>query len=205
MAKPRALTVAGRAAGVALVLMFGLQTPAFAAMWVRISLDPSTPSAGDSVNVSVLTFSATQNLCWDDPRITPIPEATWYGGGDTPVDLALELVVSTSSDRFTVPLVQRPGAGAYWDGKMVFPSGGEWHLYAKRAGAAANASSADQCAGFVRTVDVQPMPAASPRTTSLAAAAEPNGPSNLWIVGALVLALAAAGLGVAAGFRHRRP
>jgi hypothetical protein len=174
------------------MLAVALSTPAFAAMWMKISINPSTPTAGESVRVTVLTFSATQNLCWDDPHISPIPEATWYGGGDAPISLGLELVVVNSSKRFTVPLVQRPAAAAYWDGTIVFPSGGEWQLYAKRAGASPNPTSADKCAGFVRAVEVQPMgQAASPKTAVSRAASDPaDFPMNL-MVGALVLAVAA--------------
>jgi hypothetical protein len=204
MGNARAAPVAARGAAAALVLVFAVQTPALAAMWMRISLDPSTPTAGESVSVTVLTFSAMQNLCWDDPRITPMPEATWYGGGDTPINLDLEMVALNSSQRFTVPLVQRPGAGAYWDGKMIFPSGGEWQLYAKRAGAPADPSSADRCPGSARTVDVQPMSAASPKTGGLAGAAQANAIPALWIVVAVVVAVAAAGLGATAIFRRRR-
>jgi hypothetical protein len=206
MSTPRVVSIAGRGAAAALVLAVALTTPAFAAMWMKISTNPSTPTAGESVSVTVLTFSATQNLCWDDPHISPIPEATWYGGGDAPISLGLELVVVNSSKSFNVPLVQRPAAGAYWDGTIVFPTGGEWQLYAKRAGSSPNPTSADRCAGFVRTVEVQPMgQAASPKAEVTRAAAHPfDCPMNL-MVGALVLAGAAtAGLGIVVISRLRR-
>jgi hypothetical protein len=188
------------------MLAVALSTPAFAALWMKISINPSTPTAAESVSATVLTFSATQNLCWDDPHISPIPEATWYGGGDAPISLGLEMVVVNSSQRFAVPLVQRPADGAYWDGTIVFPSGGEWQLYAKRAGASPNPTSPDRCAGFVRTVEVQPMgQAASPKTAVTRIAAHPvDFPTN-FMVGALVLAVAAtAALGIVVISRFRQ-
>jgi hypothetical protein len=206
MSTPGVVSITGRGAAAALVLAVALTTPAFAAMWMKISTNPSIPTAGESVSVTVLTFSATQNLCWDDPHISPIPEATWYSGGDAPISLGLELVVVNSSKSFNVPLVQRPAAGAYWDGTIVFPTGGEWQLYAKRAGSSPNPTSADRCAGFVRTVEVQPMgQAASPKAEVTRAAAHPfDFPMNL-MVGALVLAGAAtAGLGIVVISRLRR-
>lgn len=192
MSTPRTVSVAGCGAAAALVLAVGLSTPAFAALWMKISINPSAPTAGESVRVTVLTFSATQDLCWDDPHISPIPEATWYGGGDAPSSLGLEMVVVNSSQRFTVPLVQRPADGAYWDGTIVFPSGGEWRLYAKRAGASPDPTSTDRCAGIVRTVEVQPMGlAASPKPAVTRTASHPTDfPMNL-IMGTLVLAVAA--------------
>jgi hypothetical protein len=200
------MSVVGRGAAAALVLVVALSTPALAALWMQISLNPSTPTAGESVSVTVLTFSAMQNLCWDDPRITPIPVAKWYTGGDTPTSLELEMVVLNSSQRFTVPLVQRPGNGAYWDGTIIFPSGGEWQLYAKRAGASPNPASADRCVGIVRTVAVQPMgPAVSPKTAGTTAVAHAAGFSGFLILGAIVLAVAAAtGLGTVVISRLRR-
>jgi hypothetical protein len=206
MGRARAVSLAGRGAVAALVLLAALSTPALAALWMRISLNPSTPTAGESVSVTVLTFSAMQNLCWDDPRITPIPEATWYSGGESPTSLDLEMVVVNSRDRFTVPLVQRSPDGAYWDGTIIFPSGGEWQLYAKRAGASPNPTSADRCGGLVRTVEVQPVgPGASPQTGSPKAVANAAGLPGFLIVGPIVLAVAAvAGLGAVLISRLRR-
>ncbi|MDQ6876386.1 MAG: hypothetical protein M3082_01555 [Candidatus Dormibacteraeota bacterium] len=206
MGTPRVVSFAGRGAAAALVLAVALPTPAFAALWMKISINPSTPTAGESVSVTVLTFSATQNLCWDDPHISPIPEATWYSGGAAPIRLGLEMVVVNSSQRFTIPLVQRPADGAYWDGTIVFPSGGAWQLYAKRAGASPNPTSADRCSGLVRTVEVQPMgQAATPKTAVTRTAAYPaDFPTNL-MVGALLLAVAAtAGLASVVISRLRR-
>jgi hypothetical protein len=194
-------------AATALVLIFGLSTPVLAAMWMQISINPATPTAGESVSVTVLTFSAMQNLCWDDPRITSIPEATWYSGGDTPISLDLEMVVLNSSHRFTVPLRQRQINGDYWDGTIIFPSGGEWQLYAMRAGASANPTSADRCVGTVRTVAVQPLgPATSPKTGGPTALAHSAGFSEVFlIIGAIVLVVVAvAELGTVAILRLRR-
>lgn len=199
------MLIAVRGAVVALVLVCALSTPALAAIWMRISLDPSTPTAGKAVRVSVLTFSATQSLCWDDPRITPIPEATWYGGGDTPVSLGLQVVVTNSSRSFTVPLVQRPVDAAYWDGTMIFPSGGEWQLYAKREGAPLTPRAADRCGGAARTVEVLPASSASARSGGARAVAVPLGFPTFSILGILVLAMAAtAGLGAVLIYRLRR-
>lgn len=191
------MSVTARAAAAAVVLVFALSTPALAALWMRISLNPSTPAAGESVSVTVLTFSATQNLCWDDPRITPIPQATWYGGGDAPISLDLEMVVSNSSQRFTVPLTQTPGNGAYWDGTITFPSGGEWQLYAKPAGAPPNQTSADRCGGLVRTIEVQPVGSAASSNTGATRTLPPPPPISPGplAAGAIVLAVAVAGLG----------
>jgi hypothetical protein len=210
MGLARVLSVIARGAAVALVLVVALSTPALAALWMRISLNPSTPTMGERVSVTVLTFAAmpadnlraVQNLCWDDPRITPIPEAKWYTGGDTPTSLDLEMVVLNPSQRFTVPLVQRPGNGAYWDGTIIFPSGGEWQLYAKRAGASPNPTSADRCVGLVRTVAVQPMgPAASPK----AAGTQAYSFSGFLVLGGVVLAMAAAAaLGMMVFSQRRR-
>src|SRR6266849_10809693 len=105
----RFVTVVSRCVAAAMMLLIALSMPAHAAMWMRISLNPTTPTAGATVGVTVLTFSATQSVCWDDPSITPIPESVWYGGGPSPINLALNLVVLNSSQRFTVPLVQRQG------------------------------------------------------------------------------------------------
>jgi hypothetical protein len=188
------------------VFVVSMSTPAVAAMWMQISINPSAPIAGESVSVSVMTFSATQSLCWDDPRITPIPEATWYSGGTSPTSLDLQLVVLNSSQRFTVSLVQRPTNGAYWDGTIVFPVGGEWQLYAKRAGAPPNPASTDRCVGLVRTVEVQPLaPAASPKAGSTTAVAHAAGIARPLVLGAIVLVVAGAfGLGAAAIARLRR-
>jgi hypothetical protein len=171
-------------------------------MWMQITLNPFTPTAGEPVSVSVLTFSATQNLCWDDPRITPMPEATWYGGGDTPLNLGLEMVVSNSRQGFTIPLFRRSSDGAYWDGTLNFPSGGEWQLYAKQIGASPNPSSADRCGGLVRTVEVQPTgPAANPTIVG----SHKAGFFGSLIFGVMVLAIAAAaGVGLLAKSRLRR-
>ena len=189
----------------AVVLSFALATPAVAAMWMRISLDPSIPTARENVSVTVLTFAAIQNLCWDDPRITPIPEATWYGGGEAPVSLDLQMIVFSSSQRFTVPLVQRPGNGAYWDGVLVFPRGGEWQLYVKSAGSPPSPTSADRCGGFVRTVGVQPLGLAkSPNTQTPRRNASAGRLPEVLIVGAIGLAIAAAVLGALAVNRLRR-
>jgi hypothetical protein len=201
----RVVYVAGRGAAAALVLFGALSTPALAALWMQISVNPPAPTAGQSVQVTVLTFSATQNLCWDDPRITPIPVAKWYSGGNTPTSLALEMVVLNSSQSFTVPLVQRPGNGAYWDATITFPSGGDWQLYAREAGAPPNPTLADSCVGSVRTIGVQPMgPVASPKTGGGHESAHPASFPGFLIVGALVLAIAsAAGLGVVVSRRRR--
>jgi hypothetical protein len=206
MAIARAVLVAVRGAMAALLLVVVLSTPALAALWMRISLDPSTPTAGKPVRVSVLTFSATQNLCWDDPRITPIPEATWYGGGDTPVSLGLQVVVTNSGRTFTVPLVQRPGDGAYWDGTMIFPSGGEWQLFARRAGAPLTPGAADRCGGSARTVEVQPVgSSARPQPRGVRGAVAPSGFPTFSILGVLLMAGAAtAGLGAVLISRLRR-
>jgi len=196
------VSVAWRGAAAAIVLLVALSTPAHAAMWMRISLNPSMPSAGASVAVTVLTFSATQSVCWDDPRITPIPESTWYGSGPSPVSLDLELVVLNSSQRFTVPLVQRRSNGAYWDGTLTFPSGGEWQLYARAAQAPPDPTPSDRCTGSVRTVEVLPlMPTPSPATT--VAAARPAG-LPIFQVAIVLAVLAAAGLGAALLLRIRR-
>jgi hypothetical protein len=202
----RVVYVAGRGAAAALVLFGALSTPALAALWMQISVNPPAPTAGQSVQVTVLTFSATQNLCWDDPRITPIPVAKWYSGGNTPTSLALEMVVLNSSQSFTVPLVQRPGNGAYWDATITFPSGGDWQLYAREAGAPPNPTSADSCVGSVRTIGVQPMgPVASSNTGGGQGVANPASFPGFLIAGALVLAIVAAGgLGVLVISRRRR-
>ena len=199
----RVASLAVRGAVAALVLVVALSTPALAAMWMRISLTPSTPTAGKAVKVTVLTFSATQNLCWDDPRITPIPEATWYGGGDTPLSLGLQVVVANSSKTLTVPLVQRPGDGAYWDGTISFPSGGEWQLFVKRAGALPNPTAADRCVGLVRIVEVQPVGSSpSPQPGGIRAIVTPVGFPTFSMLGVLVAATA--GLGVVLISRLRR-
>jgi hypothetical protein len=200
----RVVSVALRGIGAAMTLLIALSTPASAAMWMRISVNPATPSAGSPVNVTVLTFSAMQSVCWDDPRITPIPESVWYGSGPSPINLGLNLVVLNSSQRFTVPLVQRQGNRAYWDGSFTFPFGGAWQLYAREAQASDNPTVPDQCTGSVRTVDVLgPAPPASPATAGAPAIAQPAGFPAIPV--AIVLGvLAAAGLGVAVLLRTRR-
>ena len=201
----RSISTAVGSTVIAMALLVALPTPALGAMWMRISLNPSTPTAGEAVSVTVLTFYATQNLCWDDPRITPIPSATWYGG-DRPISLGLEMVVVESRQRFTVPLVQRQRDGAYWDGTIIFPSGGQWQLYAKRAGAAPEPTSADRCDGMARTVDVRSVgPAASPNAGVNSSVAFPVGIVMALIAGAIFLAVAAvAGLRVVVTSRLRR-
>jgi hypothetical protein len=209
MGMARVLSVITRGATVALVLVLAQSTPALSALWMQISVNPSTPTVGQSVKVTVLTFSFSaltdsmrQNVCWDDPRITPTPVAKWYTGGDSPTSLDLEMVVLNSSQRFTVPLVQRPGNGAYWDGTITFPSGGEWTLYTKTAGAPATPTSADRCIGVVRTVDVQPMgPVASPKAGGIQASSF----SGFLVLGGMVLAMAAAAaLGMVVFSQRRR-
>jgi hypothetical protein len=160
------------------------------------------PTAGASVGVTVLTFSATQSVCWDDPRITPIPASTWYGSGSSPINLGLELVVLNSSQRFSVPLVQRRSNGAYWDGTLTFPSGGEWQLYAKEAQAPPDPTTSDRCTGSVSTVEVLPLTTTPSPATMVGAA--PRAGFRMFQVAIVLAVLAAAGVGAALLLRIRR-
>jgi hypothetical protein len=123
-------------------------------MWMRITLDPENPIAGQPVRVSVLTFSQTSSRCWDDPRASPIPISRWYGAGGI-VDLDLQVLAqSPGADQLTTRLAQRPGSSAYWDGTITFPSAGEWTLYTQIAGQNQPPGEASRCGGFERTVRV---------------------------------------------------
>jgi hypothetical protein len=131
-------------------------------MWMRISLDPENPIAGQPVRLSVLTFSQTSSRCWDDPRASPIPISRWYGAGGV-VDLDLHVLAqSPGADQLTTRLAQRPGSGAYWDGTITFPSAGEWTLYTQIAGQNQPPGEGSRCGGFERTVrvfgDSEPIP-----------------------------------------------
>ncbi len=142
-------------------LYVALALPASAAMWMRITLDPAKPRAGEIVTVTLLTFYLTRSLCWDDPAASPIPNARWYSGGSEPDKLDLRLLASgPEGNEFRVPLSQRPQDGAYWDGKLVFPSSGEWTLHVLRAidgqvvKVSGQSPEADRCGGFERTIRV---------------------------------------------------
>jgi hypothetical protein len=147
----------GALLGALLVVL--LATPASAAMWMRITLDPDVPTAGQATRVSVLTFTLSQNRCWDDSAASPIPVSTWFGSGRTPGSLALELVARGPTPQdLHVPLAQRRDNGAYWDGTITFPDVGEWTLLVRSVGSPLNWATADtsgnRCAGLVRTVRV---------------------------------------------------
>lgn len=145
----------------AAALDVALALPASAAMWMRISLDPPKPRAGETITVTVLTFSLTRSLCWDDPAARPIPAAKWYSGGSEPDRLDLRLLASgPDGSEFRVPLSQRPQDGAFWDGKLVFPSSGDWTLHVlwlqdgQMVKVSGQSPEADRCAGFERTIHV---------------------------------------------------
>lgn len=145
---------------VAAVLLYLLHAPAVAAFWVRVSLDPATPVAGNSVHVTVFTFYLASNKCWDDSSASPIPNATWYGGGSTPENLNLEIALRGPADQeLRIALVQRRDDGAYWDGDVVFPVSGVWTLFVHPSQQQWTWKTADiagnRCAGTVRSIVVR--------------------------------------------------
>lgn len=182
----------------ATVVSLALSMPALAALWVRVSLDPGTPTAGESVHVSVFTFYLTSNRCWDDPAASPIPNAIWYGGvgGSTPQGLDLRIAArGPGSRQIQVALSQRSDDRAYWDGNLVFPTAGDWTLLVLAFGAQPDWSHAAdyRCSGLTRTIRVVGARGETMPPTSRPVAAGQNSALPMWLlIGAALVAVAVA-------------
>jgi hypothetical protein len=152
-------------------------------MWVRTTLDPPSPVVGQNVRVSVLTFSLTHSLCWDDPAASPIPNAKWYSGGSAPEELRLQLqALGPEATQVAVPITKRSGDPAYWDGVITFPSAGEWKLVVSfadqpspnpryKAISDTINNAGRRCGGFERDVTVVSTPSLAGSATVLTEAA----------------------------------
>jgi hypothetical protein len=134
---------------------------------VRTTLDPPIPFVDQNVRVSVLTFSLTHKLCWDDPAASPIPNAKWYSGGSAPDEFRLQLqALGPEAAQVVVPLTKRSSDAAYWDGDITSPSAGEWKLIVSfadqpspnpryKAISDAINNAGRRCGGFERDVTVR--------------------------------------------------
>lgn len=198
----------GLGSALAVVLVLLLATSASAAMWMRISLDPAVPAAGQLTRVSVLTFALSQGRCWDDPAASPIPVSTWYRGGRTPASLNLELVArGPKTEDLRESLPQRRDNGAYWDGTIAFPEAGEWTLLVRTADSTLNWATADtpgnRCAGVLRTVRVSDHPEQVTGTANQISPTPRDNGTHTWIWILIVAAGVTATFAAIAGGRMR--
>lgn len=147
--------IAAIALGLALGGAFGAAGRADAALWLQITTELASPRAGAATLVSVLTYYLTRNLCADDPRAAPIPNAIW----SPPLHLEPAAFAPGSATPLPIPLTPRASPSAFWDGTVVFPAPGRWTLRVTSL----QGSGADlACMGAVQALTVAP--AAAPAT-----------------------------------------
>lgn len=147
-----------RLAGVAgLLLPLVVYQLASAAMWVRITVAPVQPVAGELARVSVQTLMVTGGAnCLDDPRATVVPVSAYDW---TPY---LETIGPGQADPLIVEMQYQDSDPSWWDGEIVFPTPGSWMLRMARPSWPADAT--DTCSGAQVSVRVLP-PGAQPDRT----------------------------------------
>ncbi len=101
---PESWSVPVVAGALSLAASIAFVVPVSAAMWLRISVDPPTPQVGQNTRVTVLTFSLTENRCWDDPAASPIPSSVWHTSSGEKLQLELR-ALHPGSPEVVVPLV----------------------------------------------------------------------------------------------------
>jgi hypothetical protein len=130
-----------------------------AAMAVRIVVTPSQPAVNAPVTVSVLTLAPFTEKCVDDPTADYRPWSDWYSSDGS---LGLVQAAHHGTAPIDVALVQREANPAWWDGKISFPTPGEWTLRMARPTWAQAGADAEACAGARMTVRVhERLPASS--------------------------------------------
>jgi hypothetical protein len=140
-------------AGLALVLASVAQE-ADAAMWVRISIDPSQPIAGAPAQISVLTFALDRPGCVDDPARSAIPVKRWYGSDQDRLPELRLTATAPSGHEISVRLSrERADDDTMWSSAITFTEPGTWRLSMTYPGWQGPADTA-RCAGFLRDVDV---------------------------------------------------
>lgn len=137
------------------VIALALSGPAEAAMWLRISADPASPWVGQATRVTVLTLVNYANYCVDDPSSDLRPWSDWHtSSGEIRFDLKAFL-----GDRvLDIPVHRRESDPAYWDGEVVFPSGGEWTMRMTYPLWSGGDPDGERCAGARTSVTVRPFP-----------------------------------------------
>lgn len=128
-------------------------SPAFGALWLRITVDPPHPTSGEAARVSVLTGYLTRQGCANDRDaiFVPHPREEWHSSDASVLELRM-VALGPEGQRIDVALAPRESDTSYWDGAVRFPSAGEWVL---RITAPSWPATAEECAGARRTLTVR--------------------------------------------------
>jgi hypothetical protein len=146
-----------RACVIALGLFVLTAQAVSAAMYLRIAVD--SPIAGVPAKVTVTTLVMTAPLCISDPRASPIPNGTWYTGGDAPSEPSFRLVAypaGRADASIEIPLTHRAVDSAYWDGTVTFSTAGPWIVRMSEPNWGVAESETERCAGARTDVVVAP-------------------------------------------------
>jgi hypothetical protein len=135
------------------VVLLVFASAGHAAMWLRITVDPARPLAGDPAHVTVVTL-VNSSSCVTDPTADARPWSDWNGDGGK--DLRFELKAFQADRSIDIPLTRRANDPAYWDGTVSFPAAGEWTVRMVYPEWSRGAAAGEECAGARTTVAVRP-------------------------------------------------
>lgn len=100
-----------------------------AALWVRISIAPNQPSAGEPVHVRVQTVVVWEAQCLDDPSADVTPIAAYTGTNGATLDMMqLAAIGPDPGTPLLASVIRREDDPTMWEGSIVFPAAGPWTL-----------------------------------------------------------------------------
>jgi hypothetical protein len=124
-----------------------------AALWVRVTVEPIQPVAGEPARVSVQTLVLTGASCLADPLATVVPVVA-FDGAPYLETMELEAVGPGQAEALTVEVRRRNDDPTFWDGKVVFPTAGAWTL--RMVAPSWPGDPTGECSGAAVTVHVLP-------------------------------------------------